>query len=205
MFLVEAKIGDTRFFFRVIQVSADTETEIGTLLGPSLTVCGPPNCFADSFSGILRPAPMAPPILDVCSALKEHGNLWGKKIIVVGSLQKSAAGQILTGRCQRQFASDGYSWINAIGIPTFGITGVADLSQTADWNEIQNPDKQLSRMAAASKKVHQPPGSRLVAISAELSPEIGIEQVKCKDRTCTPAIQFPPADLINIHGFRELK
>jgi hypothetical protein len=44
-----------------------------------------------------------------------------------------------------------------------------------------------------------------VAIYGELSPEVGIEQVKCKDHVCTPDIQFPPADLINIHGVRELR
>lgn len=152
-FLLEGKIGETRFFFRVIQVAADKDTDVGTFLENSLT-CEPPNCFADNFG--LRSVAMAPRVLDVCSALKDHSTLWGKKIIVVRSLEKSEAGFVLLGRCKKQFASDGYSWMNAIGLPSFGTTDVADLSQTPDWNKIQNPDKQVSRMAAASKERHEP-------------------------------------------------
>jgi len=201
-FLLEGKIGETRFFFHVVNVTADKDTDVGSFLQNSLT-CEPPNCFADHFG--LRPVAMAPRVIDVCTALKDHSSLWGKKIIVVGSLEKSAAGLVLRGRCQKQFASEGYSWMNAIGLPSFETTDVADLPQTPDWNRIQNPDKQLSRMAAASKDRHKPAGSRLVAVYGELSPEIGIEQVRCKDHNCTPDIQFPPADLIRIRGFRNIK
>lgn len=201
-FLLEGKIRETRFFFRVIQVTADKDTDVGTFLKEPL-ICEPPNCFADNFG--LHPVAMAPRVLDVCTALKDHSTLWGKKIIVVGSLEKPAAGLVLLGRCQKQFASDGYSWMNAIGLPSFGTTDAADLSQTPDWSKIQDPDKQLSRMTTASKNRHKPAGSRLVAIYGELSAEIGIEQVRCKDHICTPDIQFPPADLLNIRGFREIK
>lgn len=201
-FLLEGKIGETRFFFRVVQVTADRETDAGTFLNNSL-MCEAPNCIADTFG--LRSVVTAPRILDVCGALKEHSTLWGKKIIVVGSLEKSGDGPVLVGRCQRQFASGGYSWLNAIGLPSFEAIGVSDLSQTPDWNKIQNADKQLARIAAASKGQHRPARRQVVAIYGELSPEIGIEQVRCKDHVCTPDIQFPPADLIKIQGFREVK
>jgi hypothetical protein len=95
--------------------------------------------------------------------------------------------------------------MNAIGLPSFGNTGVADLSQKPDWNKIKKPRQTLSLTAAASKEYHQAVGDRLVAIYGELSPEIGIEHVKCRDHACTSDIQFPPADLINIRGFREVR
>lgn len=204
-FILEGKIGATRFFFRVVRVEGNEETDAGTFLKNSLT-CEPPHCFSDDFG--FRPPPVAPRILDVCSALKDHDTIWGKKIVIVGSLERSIAGPVLVGHCRNQFASGGYLWQNAIGLPGFVETDFPDLSQSRDWDKISEPNKQLSRLAAASKKRGRNPHSAdsgLIGLYGELSSQIGLEKAKYRDRICTPDIQFPPADLINIEGFRKVK
>jgi hypothetical protein len=204
-YVLEGKIGATRFFFRVVRVSGDGETDAGVFLKDSLT-CEPPNCFADDFG--FRPPPVAPRILDVCSALNNHDILWGKKIVVVGFLESSSAGPVLVGHCRTQFASGGYLWENAIRLPGFAAASVPDVSHARDWDKISEPNSQLSRTAAACNRRNPQPHetkSELIGVLGELSPQIGIERAKCRNKFCTPDIQFPPADLIKIEGLRKLK
>jgi len=201
-YILEGKIGETRFFFQAVRVAADERVDVGTFLQQSLT-CDPPACFADDFG--FRPPPTPPQILDVCSALKENQKILAKKIVIVGYLEETRAGPVLVGHCRDQLVSGGYSWMNAIGLPGFTRVGLLNLSQVPDWNRVREPDKQLSRLAAAAKKHDHRPGNRVVAVYGRLSPQISLEQQKCREPTCQCDIQYPPADLVEIKGGREME
>jgi hypothetical protein len=42
-------------------------------------------------------------------------------------------------------------------------------------------------------------------VYGELSPQILLEKAKCRNKTCTPDIPFPPAELIKIEAIRKLR
>lgn len=201
-FVLEAKVGTTRFFVTVVQLKADREVDVGTILEKELAPCEPPACFSDDFGVRLPPTP--PRVLGVCDALKDHDRIWGQRLVIIGLFEDSPLGPILTGRCKEQFISGGYSWINALGLPGFVATGQPDLSQVADWNKIPEPQK-LSRVASAFRKFNRHRDIRLVAVYGELTSEVGIQPQRCRQPLCAADIQFPPADLIQVEGFRQLK
>jgi hypothetical protein len=57
--------------------------------------------------------------------------------------------------------------MNAIGLPSFGNTGVADLSQTPDWNKIQNPGEHSLEQRQRPKSI-----SRIQEVPGRTAPPV---------------------------------
>jgi hypothetical protein len=131
--------------------------------------------------------------------------MFGEKFVIVGSLRETSVGPMLVGDCRKQFASGGYSWMNAIGLPGFAAAGVLTSSQVSGWDKLPEPDKQLFRIAEAVRKQTRGARVRVVAVYGNLQSVFVLESAKCKDRSCAAQIHYPPMDLINIQGVRELK
>jgi len=200
-YILEGKIGDTRIFFQAVNVAEEADIDVGSFLSSPLT-CNPPDCFADSF-GFAKQT-WAPQILDVCTALKNYEKL-SPEVIVVGVLRELDGKQMSTGRCDRQLKSGGHSWVNGIGLPDLSASaGFPDLSQIPGWKRVLEPEKQLAHVAKTIRRRN--PGFRVAAVYGSVSYQLGLDgSQRCKRNTCTPEIQFPPADLLEIKGFREIK
>ena len=103
------------------------------------------------------------------------------------------------GHCRRQLASGGHTWVNAINLPDH--RPLPDVSQLPDWNRYVDPEKQLRQKAAS---VRRGKSDRVVAVSGHFSFHRGAEGIRCQDVACTADIQFPPADMVDLTGYREL-
>jgi hypothetical protein len=64
-----------------------------------------------------------------------------------------------------------------------------------------DPEKQLSQKASS---LHRRKGDRIIAVSGHFSYQVNAEDARCRDAACTADVQFPPADLFEITGDREL-
>ncbi|HEY4361448.1 MAG TPA: hypothetical protein VGN17_10775 [Bryobacteraceae bacterium] len=85
-YILEDKLGNTRVFVRVVKVNAG-DTDLGTIW-TGVTLCEPPDCFADSFAvpNFVRP----PRVVDVCAVLQKPGGLTAPAAILVSACCKKS-------------------------------------------------------------------------------------------------------------------
>lgn len=191
---------NTGFQSRVLGVRTVTGREVDAgVLVLRVQSCESPGVDCDH-AGPVPPWPPVP-VVDLCDALKAP-DLYGRNLVVmVGTLTTLHGSPTLTATCHNALSSGGLTWTNSVLLPEAFAS-----QQAARLPNIPNLKKQLAERAAALRKAGGSTKSRLVAVYGFLDIPDGLASVPCAGDSCTrPDILMPPASVLRVDGFQELK